>query len=157
MTIDQSATARATHEDTFTIELVWDADQDATAVPWQPPWQGSTIQVGPKAGWLPAHLVTLAAASGFMSTLLQLAEAAGVSILGYVSISKLHVPTDRRSLPTITLTPCIVVASADAADKVAELCRQASEVCEVCRALQGRIQVAPDTQVITPGAEGSVT
>jgi organic hydroperoxide reductase OsmC/OhrA len=157
MTLDQSATGGATREETFAIELVWDADQDATAILWQPPWQGSMIQVGPKAGWLPAHLVTLAAASGFMSTLLQLAEAAGVSILGYVSISKLHVPMDRRSLPTITLTPCIVVASAEDADRVTELCQQASELCEVCRALQGRIQVAPDTQVITPGAEGSIT
>jgi len=156
MTLDQSATGGTTHEETFAIELVWDADQDATAVPWHPPWQGSTIQVGPKAGWLPAHLVTLAAASGFMSTLLQLAEAAGVSILGYVSISKLHVPIDRRSLPTITLTPCIVVASTADAGQVAALCRQASELCEVCRALQGRLEVVPDTQVITPGGEGSV-
>jgi organic hydroperoxide reductase OsmC/OhrA len=157
MTLDQSATVGATHEETFAIELVWDADQEATAVPSHPAWQGSVIQVGPKAGWLPAHLVTLAAASGFMSTLLQMAETAGVPILGYVSISKLHVPTDRRSLPTITLAPCIVVASAEDADKVAELCQQASELCEVCRALQGRIQVVPDTQVITPGAEESIT
>jgi hypothetical protein len=117
MTLDQSATGGATHEETFAIELVWDADQEATAVPWHPPWQGSMIQVGPKAGWLPAHLVTLAAASGFMSTLLQMAETAGVPILGYVSIFKLHVPTDRRSLPTITLAPCIVVASAEDADR----------------------------------------
>jgi integrase len=32
MTLDQSATGGATHEETFAIELVWDADQDATAV-----------------------------------------------------------------------------------------------------------------------------
>jgi organic hydroperoxide reductase OsmC/OhrA len=153
MTLDQSATGGTTHEETFAIELVWDADQDATAVPWQPPWQGSTIQVGPKAGWLPAHLMTLAAASGFMSTLLQLAETAGVPVLGYVSISKLHVPTDRRSLPTITLAPCIVVASTEDADKIATLCQQASDLCEVCRALQGRLEVVPDTQVITPAQE----
>jgi hypothetical protein len=157
MTLDQSTTGGKTHEETFAIELVWDADRNATAVPWQPPWQGSAIQVGPKAGWLPAHLVTLAAASGFMSTLLQLAEAAGVFILGYVSICKLHVPTDLRSLPTITLTPCIVVASTEEANKVSALCQQASELGEVCRALQGRLQVVPDTQVITPGGEGSVT
>ena len=156
MTLDRSTTGGKTHEETFAIELVWDADQDATAIPWQPPWQGSTIQVGPKAGWLPAHLVTLAAASGFMSTLLQLAESARVSVLGYVSICKLHVPIDRRSLPTITLTPCIVVASTEDANKVATLCQQASELCEVCRALQGRLEVVPDMQVIAPGGEGSV-
>jgi organic hydroperoxide reductase OsmC/OhrA len=156
MTLDQSATGGATHEETFAIELVWDADQEATAVPWRPPWEGSVIQVGPKAGWLPAHLVTLAAASGFMSTLLQLATVAGVSILGYVSMSKLHVPTDRRLLPTITLAPCIVVASTEDADKVAALCQQASDLCEVCRALQGRLEVVPDTQVITPAGEDSL-
>jgi hypothetical protein len=157
MTLDQSTTCGEPHEETFTIELVWDADQDATAVPWQPPWQGSTIQVGPKAGWLPAHLVTLAAASGFMSTLLRLAEAAGVPILGYVSISRLHVPTGRRSPPTITLSPCIVVASTEDAGKVVELCQQVSEISEVCRALEGRLQVVPAMQVIAPDREDSIT
>jgi hypothetical protein len=41
MTLDQSATGGATREETFAIELVWDADQDATAIPWQPPWQAA--------------------------------------------------------------------------------------------------------------------
>ena len=157
MTLERSTTGGEPHEEIFTIELVWDADQDATAVAWQPPLEGSTIQVGPRAGWMPPHFVILAAASGFMSTLLRLAEAAGVLILGYVSVSKLHVPTDHRSPPTITLTPCIVVASPEDADKVDELCQQASELCEVCRALQGRLQVVPDTQIITPGRQESVT
>jgi organic hydroperoxide reductase OsmC/OhrA len=157
MTLERSTIGGEPHEEIFTIELVWDADQDATAVAWQPPLEGSMIQVGPRAGWMPPHFVTLAAASGFMSTLLRLAEAAGVIILGYVSISKLHVPADRRSPPTISLTPCIVVASTEDANKIDELCQQASELCDVCRALQGRLQVAPDTQIITPGHQESVT
>jgi organic hydroperoxide reductase OsmC/OhrA len=100
--------------------------------------------------------MTLAAASCFMSTLLRLADAAGVPILGYVSISRLHVPSDHRRLPIMTLTPCIVVGSQGDASKVGELCQQASEVSDVCRTLQGRLQVVPDTQVISPAGEESV-
>lgn len=136
-------------EDVCTTELVWDDDQDATGVVLGAPSRGTALKVGPKAGWLPAHLVTVAAASCFMTTLLRLADSARVPVLGYVSIAKMQ-RRNREATPTIVLTPCIVVGSQEHSDVVRNLCQQAREASDVCRALEHRIQIAPDTQVIPP-------
>lgn len=133
---------------TFTTELVWDANLEATAAPLVPSAEGNAFPVGPKTGWLPAHLLTLAAASDFMTALLRLAATTGVRVLGYVSTSQLRIPVDSRTPAAITLTPCIVVASDEEAGSVAALCREATELADVCRMLRGSFEVVPDVRVL---------
>lgn len=147
---DSSSANQERPEETFTIEMIWDAGQDATAIPAGIGREGTAFEVGPRGGWQPPHLVALAAAARFMNALLRLADAAGVSILGYVSISKLRVPTDPRSRPTLTLTPCIVVPTEKDARKIDELCRMACELADVSPTLLDRLEVVPETQIVPP-------
>lgn len=135
--------------------MVWDAGADATAVPVEISALGSKLRVGPEAGCLPAHLMTVAADSCFMSTLLRLAQEAGVKILGYVSNSKLRVPIDSRQPPSLTLFPCIVVESQRDAEKLGLLCQQAVERSHVCRVLGDRLEIEPDIEVVTGADEVS--
>jgi organic hydroperoxide reductase OsmC/OhrA len=148
MQCDPSNASQNPQEATFTIEMMWDAGEDATAIPAGTVGEGAAFQIGPRGGWQPPHLIALAAASCFMNALLRLADAAGVSILGYVSNSKLRVPTDPRGLPLLTLKPCIVVPSEKDAAKIDELCRMASELAAVSPTLLDRLEVVPETQII---------
>ena len=154
MDVTFPSTVRDRKQQDITVELVWDADLDATAISGRGGSRsGSPVRVGPGAGWLPAHHLTLAAASSFMIALIQLAQSADVPILGYVAIAKLCVPVDPREIPHVTLNPCIVVGTPDDATKAAALATEAAESSEICRIFRGRLLVNPDIQVIDAVAE----
>lgn len=131
-------------------EVLWDPVHAEERQTVDPPGDRMVVHVGPHGGWRPAHLVTLAAASCFITVLLHLADDAGIPILGYVWNSKLRVSVDGRKPPTLTLSPCLVVATADHAAKLEALCTQAAESSTVCRLLRGRLVLVPDIQVVAP-------
>lgn len=148
MELISPSTAAVWEQPAITVELVWETGRDATAIAGGSPCcSGVPVRVGPAAGWLPAHHLTLAAASSFMSVLMQLAESAGVPILGFVSTAKLCVPPDARSLPHVMLNPSIVVGSPDDAAMASVLAAEAAESSDVCRIFRGRLLVNPDIQV----------
>lgn len=153
MSLDRPTIGNEQDDKTFTIEMVWDDGTDATAVALDVPLQGARLRVGPEAGWLPAHLLTLAAASSFMSALLRLAAGAHVDVLGFVSNSKLRVPGDREQVPALTLSPCIVVRSEEDAKRIGALCDEAILLSDVCRTLQGRLRLEPDIEVVASASE----
>lgn len=154
MDVQPGAQSDLQPHDTFAIELVWDEDLDATAVASAPdPSGASPLRVGAAAGWLPAHHLALAAASGFMSSLLQRARAANIPILGYVSIAKLYVSSNADTPPHLTLRPCIVVSTQAHQAEMNALVAGALESSEVCRILQGRLVVNADVRSIDCRAE----
>jgi organic hydroperoxide reductase OsmC/OhrA len=140
-------------DEVFTTELIWDADMEGTAIPREVPLRAPALQVGPGAGWLPAHLMSLAAASCFMTTLLRLAGEADHQVLGFVSNSRLVVPADRTQPVVLTLTPCIVVQSADDAEPMRRLCEEAVRLSDVCRTVR-HVQLEPEIQVVADAAKG---
>jgi organic hydroperoxide reductase OsmC/OhrA len=139
----------------FTTELIWDAGSNGTAIPREVPLRAPTLQIGPNAGWLPAHLMALAAAGCFMSALLHLAEAAGIPVLGFVSNSRLRIPGDPSERPALILEPCIVVSSKEDVEGMRALCERAVRGSDMCRMLEDRVRLEPDIQVLTGANEAA--
>lgn len=108
------------------------------------------LPVGRDSDWTPEHLLLLAAESCFMSSLMALALADGIDVLGYVSNGRLEIVKE-RSAPSVTLAPCAVVGSRREATRLAELGRQARRESVTARLLGNRLHVALDIQVIPMG------
>jgi organic hydroperoxide reductase OsmC/OhrA len=134
----------------FSTETVWNAGLSGTGSCGE----GQSLTIGHDAEWSPEHLLLFAAEACVMSTLLTLALDAGIDVLGYVSTGRLHVPAEPLSLPTLSLVPCIVVATDDEAGRVRRLVRQAVEESIVARLLGDRLTVAADVRAV-PGAPAS--
>ena len=84
-------------------------------------------------------------------------EDAAVEVLGYVSTARLVVPRDASRAPQVTISPCIVVASAKDAGRVHALCDHAVLESPVSRALGDRLQVSVDVRVVTPTEPAGVS
>jgi organic hydroperoxide reductase OsmC/OhrA len=132
----------------YTTELIWDTGTDGTAIPREVPLRAVPLQIGPESGWLPAHLIALAAAGCFMSSLLRLAEEARVGVLGFVSNCRLRIPCHPSGRSTLVLEPCIVVASEDEVERMRSLCERAVRSSDICRMLEDRVHLEPDIQVL---------
>lgn len=132
----------------YTTETVWNAGLAGTGAAGE----GRSLTTGHEGDWTPEHLVLLAAESCFMSTLLALATESGIDVLGYVSSGHLHVPVDPMQPPALTLAPCVVVASADHATRVATLAADALRESVVARLLGNRLQVTLDVRAIPAAA-----
>jgi organic hydroperoxide reductase OsmC/OhrA len=126
------------------LELVWDADLDATAVTEQ----GAPIKVGPTARLSPAHLLALAASSCLMTTLLTLAREAGISVQGYVSSARLG--QTPGAVPDVALAACVVVASDADRRQIEQLWPQAVEGSPTLRLLSAHLHVEPSVRVVSP-------
>jgi organic hydroperoxide reductase OsmC/OhrA len=133
-----------TNECRCSLELVWDADLDATAVTEQ----GAPIKVGPTARLSPAHLLALAASSCLMTTLLTLAAQAGVSVQGYVSSARLR--ETPGAVPDVALAACVVVASDADRQQIEELWPQAVEQSPTLRLLSTHLHVEPTVRLVSP-------
>jgi organic hydroperoxide reductase OsmC/OhrA len=133
----------------FTTETVWNAGLAGTGMSAE----GRSLIVGHEGEWSPEHLLLLAAESCFMSTLLALARADGVDVLGYVSSGQLHVPDDPQAALSILLTPCVVVLTDGDAERIRELARRAREESVVARTLGHGLTVALDVRVVPNGIE----
>ena len=128
----------------FSTETVWNAGLSGTGSCGE----GQSLTIGHDAEWCPEHLLLFAAEGCFMSTLLTLALDAGIDVLGYVSTGRLHVPPEPLSRPTLSLAPCIVVATDDEARRVRRLVGQAVEASTVARLLGDRLTVAADVRAV---------
>lgn len=132
----------------FVTELVWHGGESGTGLTEH----GASMSCGCPAEWVPEHLLCLAADSSFMTTLLRLASEAGLEVLGYVSRARLEAPADAGQPPQVTLSPCIVVGSDEAARVIERLCNEAVRESLVSRVLHGRIHVSADVKVVAPDA-----
>ena len=83
-----------------------------------------------------------------MSTLLTLASAADIAVLGYVSSGHLDMPGDVRLAPSVSLCPCIVVATERDAERVAACAKQAEMESAVARLLGSRVQISLEVRVV---------
>ncbi|MBZ5556246.1 MAG: OsmC family protein [Acidobacteriia bacterium] len=128
----------------FTTETVWNSGLVGTGVSGD----GRSLTVGHEGEWSPEHLLLLAAESCFMSTLLSLARAEGIEVLGYVSSGQLHVPDDPHAALTVLLTPCIVVLADGDTERIRALARQAREESVVARTLGPGLTVALDVRAV---------
>jgi organic hydroperoxide reductase OsmC/OhrA len=133
----------------FTTETVWNAGLAGTGLSGE----GRSLTVGHEGEWSPEHLLLLAVESCFMSTLLALARADGVDILGYVSNAQLHPPDDPQAALSILLNPCIVVLSQADAERIRVLARQAREESVVARALGRGLVLALDVRAVPSDSE----
>lgn len=128
----------------FTTETVWNAGLAGTGASGG----GRELPVGHDADWAPEHLLLLAAESCFMSTLLSLASAAGIVVLGYVSSGHLEVPADGRVLPRVSLAPCVVVASDADAKRIVACAAQAENDSVIARLLGDCLQITTDVRSV---------
>ncbi|MBI3403494.1 MAG: OsmC family protein [Acidobacteria bacterium] len=136
---------------TFTTETVWNAGLAGTGMSGE----GRSLTVGHEGEWSPEHLLLLAAESCFMSTLLALARAEGIDVLGYVSSGQLQIPDDRQGASRVLLTPCVVVLGDGDAERVRALARQAREESIVARTLGAGLTVALDVRVVPEESKGT--
>jgi|SoiMetStandDraft_2_1073263.scaffolds.fasta_scaffold14123_4 organic hydroperoxide reductase OsmC/OhrA len=127
----------------FETETVWNSGLEGTGEA-----AGHSLAVGRDAEWLPEHLLLLAAEACFMSTLLALAAAEGIDVMGYVSSGHLRVPADRDAVALISLEPCAIVTSTLDADRLSKLGVRAQQESVTARLLGSRLQVTMDVQTI---------
>lgn len=138
----------------FATETVWDVGLAGTGEAGE----GRKLTIGREGDWLPEHLLLLAAESCFMSTFLALTADAGMTVLGYVSNGRLHIPEDPSQSPSIVVTPCVVCSDQDRSS-VLRLAEQAKRESVVARALGGRfllelaVRAIPDD--VLEGAEAA--
>lgn len=130
----------------FTTETVWNAGLAGTGVAGN----DRSLTVGHEGDWVPEHLLLLAAESCFMSMLLSLASAAGITVLGYVSSGHFEVPDDIQLAPSVSLAPCIVVASDADAERIAACAKQAEKDSVVAQLLGSRLRITIDIRRLPP-------
>jgi len=116
---------------TTSSELVWDAARRATAFtdPGQP------IKVAGLDGWAPEGILAAGVAASIMTRFLDLAAAAHLEVLGYVSRQRALL----RPLPEgpdLEISPCIVVSSEEAASRARSLFETAVAEAPSVRALR---------------------
>jgi len=128
----------------FSSETAWNSGLSATGCAG-----GRTLSAGFEADWAPEHLLLLAIESCYMSTFLSLAYASGLDVLGYVSNARLeHSGRHQAGAPSVSLAPCIVVASATAASVARDLSLEAARESVVARVMGTRLQVAADVRIV---------
>jgi hypothetical protein len=126
------------------LELVWDNDLNATAFTAD----GGTVPVGPDANLSPATLLALAASSCLMTTLLELAAGAGISIAAYLSSARVRQLPDGTS--ELALAPCVVVTSEPDGTRMERLWEHAILRSPTLRLFGARLQVEPVVRIIPP-------
>lgn len=131
----------------FATETIWNAGLTGTGTAGA----DRSLKVGRDGEWEPEHLLLLAAESSFMATVLALAAHAGITVLGYVSSGHLDVPNDADELPRLSLVPCVVVATSEDAERIADLGRQAEQASIVVRLLGDRLRVTLDVRSVPSG------
>ena len=134
---------RASGECRCSLDLVWDNDLNATAFTAE----GRTIHVGPDANLSASHLLALAASTCLMTTLLQLAADAGITIHGYLSSARVHHQPDGAEL---ALAPCVVITAEADREMMERLCQQAIDCSPTLRLFMAHLQVEPVVRVVPP-------
>jgi hypothetical protein len=109
--------------------------------------EGRRLRVGHARGnWTPEQLLLLGAESSLMESFIAAAEHADLGVLGYVSSGHLVVPDDPGAPPRLLLKPCVVVASADDADRALRLAQVVIRESIAGRLLGDHIQIGVDVR-----------
>jgi organic hydroperoxide reductase OsmC/OhrA len=128
----------------YTTETVWDGGCSGTALCGD----GQELRIGRgEGGWTPEQLLLLSAESSLMEAVLTAARNAGVDVLGYVSSGHLDIPDEPGARLRLTLKPCVVVASADDAQRDALLSTAVAEASLVGRLAGAQLQVGIDVRL----------
>lgn len=132
----------------YSTETVWNTGLAGTGVADD----GRSLTVGREGAWAPEYLLLLAAESCFMSTLLALARESGIDVLGYVSKGHLQGRAGVVDDASVVLTPCVVVASRDDAEKIGRLASHVKQKSIVASLLGERLRIALDVRAVPGGA-----
>jgi hypothetical protein len=131
----------------FATETVWDGGLLGTGACGD----GRALSVGRgEGGWAPEQLLLLGAESSLMESVLTAARDADIQVLGYVSCGHLEVPEEPGSAPRLTLKPCLVVASADEAQRAVLLSAAVAGTSLAGRLLGTCLQVRLDVRLEPP-------
>jgi hypothetical protein len=110
--------------------------------------EGRELSVGHEdGGWSPEQLLLLGAESSLMESFLAAARKADIQVLGYVSCGHLDIPDQPGAAPSLTLKPCIVVASAADAERAALLSTAVARTSIAGRLLGNRLHVGLDVRL----------
>lgn len=127
----------------YATETVWDGGLSGTGV-----CDKGMLSVGrDSGGWSPEHLLLFAAETSLMESILAAARDADIEVLGYVSSGHLEIPDEPGAAPRLTLKPCIVVASADEAQRAALLSTAVAETSMAGRLLGSSLHVGLDVRL----------
>jgi hypothetical protein len=124
----------------YSTEIVWDGGFSATGLSVG----GQTLTIGYDGIWGPEQLMLLGIESSFMNSFLSAAREAGIHVLGYVSSAHLELGEEQ---PAITLRPCVVVASADQAERALLVSIAARRQSIAGRLLGRELRVSLDVQL----------
>jgi len=128
----------------YATETVWDGGLSGTGLSGE----GRELNVGHEdGGWAPEQLLLLGAESSLMESFLAAARKADIQVLGYVSCGHLEIPDELGAAPRLTLKPCIVVASADDAERAALLSTAVARTSIAGRLLGNRLHVGLDVRL----------
>jgi hypothetical protein len=128
----------------YATETIWDGGLSGTGLTGE----GRELNVGrDDGGWSPEQLLLLGAESSLMESFLAAARSADIQVLGYVSSGHLDIPDEPGALPTLTLKPCIVVASAEEAERAVRLSGAVARTSIAGRLLGNRLHVGLDVRL----------
>ncbi len=117
-------------------ELIW--DQRHTGTVTSP--GGHELRTGDEAEWTPTRLFSAALQSALMHAFLELAEAAGLDVLGYMSSGEVVVSAGKAKFE---LAPCIVVSSKADRERAHTLIHQAAASAASCSLVSDALALTP--------------
>jgi organic hydroperoxide reductase OsmC/OhrA len=126
------------------IQLVWDRGSAGTAQCGC----GCGISVGTTGEWTPERLLAAAVESSVMTHFLELADQAGLEVLGYVSAGgTVAAPGETRGL-NVVVRPCVSIADEKDAPAVHRFLLAARDASPIVRSLGGVTTVEADVIVL---------
>lgn len=123
-------------------ELVWDENGAGTGSAVA----GVSIKVGPPSVWTPDRLLSLAVLGCLMSSFMELAREAGLTVLGYVSRARAE--PDLRDLPRLAVLSCAVVGSVADEELARDTFAEALRRSPLSRVFGARLEAGLEVQVV---------
>lgn len=120
-------------------DLIW--DRAGLAIATNP--TGVELWVGRSGEWEADHLFSLAMQSSLMSSFVELAERAGLHLLGYMSSGSLRPAGPGGEDREVVLAPCVVVELEAEREPAWSILHQAAAESHLCRLLGERLVLTP--------------
>ena len=124
------------------IELIWDSERQGTVVTPS----GASASVGARAEYSPEDLAVMAAASGLMCELVDLAVAARIDLLSFTAIGEIE-PNGACEAPRIHLRTFVVAQPAQAVE-CRDLVSLAVRTSPICRLFGHSLTVDQDVRAL---------
>lgn len=131
------------------VQLVWDTDRSGLG---SLDGEGD-VRVDPASAWGPSSLLALSASSALMAGFLDLADAAALRVLGYVSAAYLERPGPASSRALVRLVPCVTVASDGDVALTELLLQTAAASSSVVQCLGEHLVIESDVRVLPLGED----